>query len=147
MRALYPYLQLLHNKIQVIKFQKEVLRGVTTHPVTNGLGNPGDGVRARSRLQNMIAHCAFLSQTEPQTFDEANGDPDWIMAMQEELAQFERNRVWKLVPRPQDRGIIGTRWVFRNQNDEHGTVVKNQARNVVFLQQKGIDYDETAARL
>ena len=63
--------------------------------------------------------------------DEALADSDWILAMQEELHQFERNKVWHLVPRPKNRTIIGTKWVFRNKLDEFGTVTKNKARLVV----------------
>jgi Reverse transcriptase (RNA-dependent DNA polymerase) len=58
-------------------------------------------------------------------------DPDWIIAMQLELNQFERNKVWELVPRPKNRGIIGTKWVFRNKKDQEGNVVRNKARLVV----------------
>ena len=58
-------------------------------------------------------------------------DSDWITAMQEELHQFERNKVWRLVPRPAERTIIGTKWVFRNKLDESGTVTRNKARLVV----------------
>ena len=42
--------------------------------------------------------------------------------MQEELNQFERNKVWHLVERPCDRPVIGTKWVFRNKFDETGVV-------------------------
>ncbi|CAM8968995.1 unnamed protein product [Rhodiola kirilowii] len=65
--------------------------------------------------------------------------------MQEELHQFERNKVWRLVPRPQDKNVIGTKWVFRNKMDDKGVVVRNKARLVVkgYNQQEGIDCDET----
>ena len=33
-----------------------------------------------------------------------------MIAMQEELNQFERSEVWELVPRPQNQSVIGTRW-------------------------------------
>ncbi|XP_070005533.1 uncharacterized mitochondrial protein AtMg00820-like [Nicotiana sylvestris] len=67
------------------------------------------------------------------------------MSMQEELHQFERNKVWHLVPRPSDRTIIGTRWLFRNKLDEHGNPTRNKARLVVqgYNQEERIDYDET----
>ena len=67
--------------------------------------------------------------------------------MQEELHQFERNQIWHLVPKPKDRTIIGTKWVFRNKLDEQGTVIKNKARLVVqgYNQEEGIDYEETFA--
>ena len=65
--------------------------------------------------------------------------------MQEELEEFERNKVWRLVPRPSNKTIIGTRWVYRNKLDEKENVIRNKARLVAqgYNQQEGIDYDET----
>jgi hypothetical protein len=67
--------------------------------------------------------------------------------MEEELNQFERNNVWTLVPRPTHQSIIGTKWVFRNKNDENGFIIRNKARLVAqgFNQGEGIDYEETFA--
>jgi len=52
-----------------------------------------------------------------------------------------------LVPKPKDRTIIGTKWVFRNKLDEQGTVTRNKARLVVqgYNKEEGIDYEETFA--
>ncbi|XP_057985376.1 spindle assembly checkpoint component MAD1-like [Hevea brasiliensis] len=61
---------------------------------------------------------------------EAQSDESWIIAMQEELNQFERNKVWKLVPRPRNHSIIGTKWVFRNKMDDKRHVIRNKARLV-----------------
>jgi hypothetical protein len=36
-------------------------------------------------------------------------DDGWIVAMQDELNQFQRNDVWDLVPRPTHKNIIGTK--------------------------------------
>nr|KAJ0195701.1 hypothetical protein LSAT_V11C700365500 [Lactuca sativa] len=55
-------------------------------------------------------------------------ETDWITAMQEELAEFERNKVWKLVPKLKGHTIINTRWVYKNKLDESGAVVRNKAR-------------------
>ena len=89
----------------------------------------------------------LLIQNEPKKIDEALLDPDWIVAIQEELVQFERNKVWELVPAPKDRAIIKTKWVFRNKMDEDGVVTRNKARLVAkgYSQEEGIDYDETFA--
>ena len=57
-------------------------------------------------------------------------DESWILAMQEELNQFERNNVQELVPNPEHQSIIGTKWVFRNKMDEFGVVVRNKDRLV-----------------
>ena len=51
--------------------------------------------------------------------------------MQEELNQFERNKVWELVPAPRSRSIIGIKWVYRNKMDENEIVTRNKARLVV----------------
>jgi hypothetical protein len=53
-------------------------------------------------------------------------DPDWVLAMQEELNNFKRNEVWSLVPRPK-QNVVGTKWVFHNKQDEHGVVTRNKA--------------------
>ena len=78
---------------------------------------------------------------------EALNDVDWVNSMQEELHQFGRSNVWYLVPRPADRTIIVTRWVFRNKLDESGVIIRNKSRLVVqgYNQEEGIDYDETFA--
>ena len=70
-----------------------------------------------------------------------------MIAMQEELNQFERSKVWELVPRPQNQSVIGTRWVFRNKMDENGIIIRNKVRLVAqgFNKEEVIDYEETFA--
>jgi len=67
--------------------------------------------------------------------------------MQEELHQFERNKVWHLVLKPKDRTIIDTRWVFRNKLNELRIVTRNKARLVIqgYNREEGINYEETFA--
>ena len=51
-----------------------------------------------------------------------------------------------MVERPK-QNIIGTKWVFRNKQDEHGMVTRNKARLVAqgFTQIEGLDFGETYA--
>nr|GFD25875.1 integrase, catalytic region, zinc finger, CCHC-type, peptidase aspartic, catalytic [Tanacetum cinerariifolium] len=37
----------------------------------------------------------------------------WIEAMQEELNEFERLEVWKLVPRPDKVMVITLKWIYK----------------------------------
>ena len=79
---------------------------------------------------------------------EALEDLDSVVAMHEELNNFERNKVWKLVEKPKDcRNVIGTKWIFKNKQDENGIVIRNKARLVAqgYSQVEGIDYGETYA--
>ncbi|KAH9716801.1 hypothetical protein KPL71_021583 [Citrus sinensis] len=82
-------------------------RYVSSHPKDVILGDPSRGVTTRSSLRNTCEHNAFISQIEPKSFADAENDESWIMAMQEELNQFDRNNVWELVPKPEHQSIIG----------------------------------------
>jgi hypothetical protein len=78
--------------------------------------------------------------------EDALRDSDWVLAMQEELNNFTKNEVWHLVPCP-NQNVVGTKWVFRNKQDEHGVVTRNKARLVAkgYSQVEGLDFDETYA--
>nr|GEU71932.1 retrovirus-related Pol polyprotein from transposon TNT 1-94 [Tanacetum cinerariifolium] len=57
------------------------------------------------------------------------------------LSEIEPKKVSKALKH------LGSKWVFRNKKDEHGTTTKNKARLVSqgYSQEEGIDYDETFA--
>nr|GEX27988.1 hypothetical protein [Tanacetum cinerariifolium] len=54
------------------------------------------------------------------------------------------DHVWTLVDLPYGKTAIGTKWIYRNNKDERGIVVRNKARLVAqgYTQEEGIDYDE-----
>jgi hypothetical protein len=116
------------------------------HPVDQILGDINKGVTTHSRLANFSEHYSFVSSIEPFRVEEALQDPDWVLAMQEELNNFKRNEVWSLVPHPK-QNVVGTKWVFRNKQDEHGVVTRNNARLVAkgYAQVAGLDFEETFA--
>ncbi|KAJ9548150.1 hypothetical protein OSB04_020693 [Centaurea solstitialis] len=127
--------------------QPPALRWTKDHPIDQALGDPSTGVKTRQQSGNHCLYVNFLSEHEPIKVDETLADPSWVSAMQEELAEFERNLVWTLVHKPSRKTIIGLKWVFRNKLDEHGIVIRNKARLVAqgYRQEEGIDYDETFA--
>jgi hypothetical protein len=118
------------------------------HPMDQILGDIIKGVTTRSRLANFCEHYSFVSSIEPFTVEEALQDLDWVLAMKEELNNFKRNEVWSLVPRPK-QNVVGTKWVFRNKQDEHGVVTRNKARLVAkgYAQVAGLDFEETFAHV
>jgi hypothetical protein len=116
------------------------------HPVDNILGSIRRGVTTHSRLAIFCEHYSFVSMLEPIRVEDALGGADWVMAMQEELNNFTRNEIWSLVEHP-NQNVIGTKWVFRNKQDEYGMVTKNKSRLVAkgYTQVKGLDFGETYA--
>jgi hypothetical protein len=116
------------------------------HPVNSILGDIHKGVMTRSRVAHFREHYSFVSSIEPYRVEDALRDPDWVLAMQEELNNFTRNEVWHLVPCP-NQNVVGTKWIFRNKQDEHGVVTRNKARLVAkgYSQVECLDFDETYA--
>jgi hypothetical protein len=110
------------------------------------LGDISKGVTTRSRLTNFYEHYSFVSSVEPFKVEEALQDPDWVLAMQEELNNFKRNEVWSLVPCLK-QNVVGTKWVFRNKQDEHRVVTRNKAQLVAkgYAQVTGLDFEEAFA--
>ncbi|TYK19521.1 Retrovirus-related Pol polyprotein from transposon TNT 1-94 [Cucumis melo var. makuwa] len=84
---------------------------------------------------------------EPANYAEAKKDQRWVAAMEEELPMIEKNKTWILVDRPQDRKVIGVKWVFRTKLNADGSINKHKARLVVkgYAQIFGVDYSDTFA--
>ena len=63
--------------------------------------------------------------------------------MNDELSQIKKSGTWELIPRPKDKNIICTKWVFKNKMNEEGKIVKNKARLVCkgYAQVEGVDFD------
>jgi hypothetical protein len=97
-------------------------------------------------LANFCEHYSFVSSIEPFRVEEALQDLDWVLAIQEELNNFKRNEVWSLVPGLK-QNVVGTKWVFRNKQDDYGVVTRNKARLVAkeYAQVTGLDFEETFA--
>jgi hypothetical protein len=63
------------------------------HPVNFILGDIHKRVTTRSGVAHFCEHYSFVSSIEPYRIDDALRDPDWVVAMQEELNNFTRNEV------------------------------------------------------
>ena len=115
---------------QSVKLSSRIIR--KNHPESQIIGNKNEGVHTRRKLlkDSEQSHIAFLSIIEPKNFYEASGDEYWIKAMNEELDQIEKNNTWELIPRPTDKNVIGSKWMFKNKMNEQGQIVRNKARLV-----------------
>nr|GEV49845.1 Gag-Pol polyprotein [Tanacetum cinerariifolium] len=74
-------------------------------------------------------------------------DSAWIESMQEELHQFDRLDVWKLVDRPLCTNVINLKWLWKNKRDEENTVIRNKSRLVAkgYAQKEGVYFEESFA--
>jgi len=79
---------------------KNTFKYKSSHPEDQIIGNKESPRKTRSHFRQEESLIGLLSVVEPTTVDEALSNDGWILAMQEELNQFQRNDVWDLVPKP-----------------------------------------------
>jgi hypothetical protein len=58
-----------------------------------------------------------------------------------------KNGVWEIVPRPEGKSVVTSKWVYKIKHTVNDSIDKYKARFVArgFSQQEGEDYDETFA--
>ena len=137
---------------EVSTSKKPSSRVFKNHPESNIIGSLDEGLHLRKGskfIANHVTYHCYLAQFEPKSVEEALQDENWMDSMHEELNQFVRNDVWKLVPRPKDAHVIGTKWIFKNKTDEDGEIIRNKSRLVVqgYTKVEGVDFDESFAPL
>ncbi|GJW81053.1 retrovirus-related pol polyprotein from transposon TNT 1-94 [Tanacetum coccineum] len=130
--------------------QSHDYRWTRDHPLEQVRGNPTMPVQTRRQLATDPEMCMFaltVSIVEPKNIKEAMADSAWIEAMQDELHQFDRLKVWELVDKPFGKMIIKLKWLWKNKKDEDQTVIRNKARLVAkgYAQEEGIDFEESFA--
>lgn len=98
------------------------------HQTSSIIGDINVGITTRKKNKldyaKMIANVCFTSTVEPTNVTKALNDEQWIKAMREELLHSERNQVWKLISKPSNANIIGTKCIFKNKTNEKGNVIK-----------------------
>ncbi|GJZ81730.1 retrovirus-related pol polyprotein from transposon TNT 1-94 [Tanacetum coccineum] len=95
----------------------------------------------------MCMFALIVSTAEPKTIKEAMADHAWIEAMQEELHQFDRLKVWELVYKPFGKTVINLKCLWKNEKDEDNIVIRNKARLVAkgYRQEESIDFEKSFA--
>eukprot|EP00253_Pinus_taeda_P013204 PITA_13204 len=90
-----------------------------------------------------------LVEIEPSSFKEAIEKPVWVDAMVGEYELIVKKNVWEVVPRPEDKIIVGSRWIFNVKQAIDGSIDKYKAKFVAnwHSQVEGIDYEETFAHV
>jgi hypothetical protein len=85
--------------------------------------------------------------SEPSIFDEAAKHKVWKDVVIEEYESILKNDVWEVVPRPQGKSIVTSKWIYKIKHATDGSVEKFKAKFVArgFSQKEGIHYDEIFA--
>lgn len=91
---------------------------------------------------------AVCNDDIPNSYSEIENSTNrdkWLEAVKSELDSMEKNKVWNIVKKPDNKKLLKSRWVFVIKTDANGSPVRFKARLVAkgFLQKFGVDYEET----
>ena len=67
--------------------------------------------------------------------------------MTKEYQSIIKNDVWDIVPKPEGKSVVSSKWIYKIKHTTDGSIEKYKARFVArgFSQKEGIDYEETFA--
>jgi hypothetical protein len=96
-------------------------------------------------LSSYASYMMRLLDDEPTTFEEAVQKEQWKEAMTKEHQSIMKNEVWEIVPRPKEKSVVTSKWVYKIKHAVDRSVDKYKERFVAkgFSQKKGEDYHET----
>jgi hypothetical protein len=65
--------------------------------------------------------------------------------MMEEYQTMMKNDVWDIIPRPQGKSVVTSKWIYKIKHAADKSIEKHKARLVPrgFFRVEGIDYEET----
>lgn len=119
----------------------------TNKGIPKGTSYPMQDYITYKRLSN--SHTDFFDKIsithEPNSYNQAKLNQNWVKAMNEELSALELSDTWKIVPKSSDRKIIGSRWVYKIKHKSNGDIERLKAILVArgHTQIEGFDYNET----
>ena len=90
---------------------------------------------------------SHILDSAPSSYEDAASQQVWKDAMVDEYQSIMKNDVWEIVPRPEGKFVVTSKWIFKIKHAVDGSIEKHKARFVArgFSQREGIDYDKTFA--
>ena len=72
---------------------------------------------------------------------------EWKDSMIKEYQSIMTNDVWDVVPRPKEKSVVNSKWIYKIKHAIDDSIEKYKARFVAqgFSHKEGIDYEETFA--
>eukprot|EP00253_Pinus_taeda_P017404 PITA_17404 len=97
------------------------------------VGAPSSQRRQRRSPERYTGYMALTGECvepEPSSFEEAVQQPIWVDVMVEEYDSIVRNNVWDVVPRPENKSVVSSHWLYKVKQAVDGSVENHKARFV-----------------
>jgi len=101
----------------------------------------------RSMTINKYLFAKIDCKNEPSSYKEASKHECWMNAMNVEYEVLLKNQTWDLVPYPNERNVIGNKWIYKVKYNLVGEIEKYKTRLVAkgFAKKYRVDYEKTFA--
>ena len=70
--------------------------------------------------------CDFIDK-EPSNYEEAAEQKEWKDAMIEEYQSIMNNDVSDVVPRPEGKSVVTSKWIYKIKHAADGSIEKHKA--------------------
>jgi hypothetical protein len=82
------------------------------------------------RFGGYVALMSSISDAEPSSFEEEYKLQVWKDVMLKEYRSIIKNNVWDIVPRPKEKLVVSSKWIYKIKNAADGSLEKFKARFV-----------------
>ena len=94
---------------------------------------PDEVIQESKRTRNQSCYVALLTElikTEPSNVKEAPSHQSWKEAMIKEYNSILKHDVWVGLPRPKDKLVVSSKWLFKIKHASDGSIKKYKAKFV-----------------
>ena len=94
---------------------------------------PDEISKESKKTRNQSCYTALineLNKIELSITEEALNSQEWKDAMVEEYNSILQNDVWDIVPRPKDKSVVSSKWLYKIKYAIDGSIEKHKARFV-----------------
>ena len=77
-----------------------------------------------------VACLCDIIEVELSSYEEATKNMVWKDAMEEEYQSIVNNDVWDVVPRPKEKSVVSSKWIYKMKHAADGSIEKYKARFV-----------------
>ena len=68
-----------------------------------------------------------MGESEPSSYEQEVDEQVWRDAMVEEYASIMKNDVWEVVPRPEGKSVVTSKWLYKIKYVADGNIEKYEA--------------------
>ena len=76
------------------------------------------------RFSSYLSAMSHIIDSEPSCHGEASGEQVWQDAMTEKYQSILKNDVWDIVPRPEGKFVVSSKWIYKIKHAADGSIEK-----------------------